>query len=514
MPDSSPHSPNRTRKRFIVLAILFGCVWINYMNRTNISIAGTTIRDDLGIDPLKMGLVFAAFSMTYGWLQISGGALVDGFKTRPFYAAIMFLWSCTTVLQGFVNSLFSLVGLRLSLGFFQAPSYPAHNKMVTRWFPTNERATAIAIYTSAQFLVMALMPPVFVFLMKAVTWKGLFIVTGAVSIVGAFVMYAIYRDPMDHKTVSQEELDHIESGGGMIKDKAAVKYSWTQILVLVLAPLALIFIGYKYSWKGVLLVGIVSALGAYIAYSIKKDPRKRNPPNREDLYPTELESEESKNHSDQGSNPTQSDFNWADFLEAFKHKKLWGVYIGQFCLGSLFVFFLTWFPTYLKDTRGLTLEAMGYWTMIPPLGAFCGVLLSGYISDLLIKQGVSPGTSRKIPVLCGMVIGASIIGANYTDSTGMVIFFMTVALFGNGLASIDWVFISCIAPIRCMGMVGGVFNFIGNLAGISLPIIVGIFAKDGDFEPALIYIAIVSILGFCSYFFLVGKVERIELPER
>ena len=493
MPDSS-QSRIRTRKRFIVLAVLFGCVWINYMNRTNISIAGTTMRDDLSIDPLKMGLVFAAFSMTYGWLQISGGALVDGFKNRPFYAIIMFFWSVSTVLQGFVNSLFSLVGLRLSLGLFQAPSYPAHNKMVTRWFPTDERASAIAIYTSAQFLVLALMPPIFVFLMNAVTWRGLFIITGAVSIIGAFVMYAIYRDPMDDQTVNKEELEYIESGGGLIKDKASVKYSWIQIAVLVITPLALILIGYKYSWKGVLIALAIGALGVYLL-SLNKQTKK-----------DEI--------SDEGGKSDKSEFNWLDFLEAFKHRKLWGVYIGQFCLGSLFVFFLTWFPTYLKDTRGLTLEAMGYWTMIPPLGAFAGVLLSGYISDLLVKKGVSPGTSRKIPVLCGMVIGASIIGANYTDSTGMVVLFSTIALFGNGLASIAWVFISSIAPIRCMGMVGGVFNFIGNLAGISLPIIVGHFASDGNFEPALIYIAVVSIIGFCSYLFLVGKVERIELPER
>lgn len=436
MPDSSLRASNQTRKRFIVLAMLFGCVWINYMNRTNISIAGTTMREDLGIDTVKMGLIFSAFSWTYGWLQIPGGALVDVFRTRPFYALIMFFWSCTTILQGFANSLFALIGLRLSLGVFQAPSYPAHNKMVTRWFPTNERATAIAVYTSAQFLVLALMPPIFVFLMNTVTWRGLFIVTGIVSVLGSFAMYSVYRDPQDHKSVNSEELDHIESGGGLIQ-------------------------------KG----------------------------------------------ANNGLDSTAHKFNWADLAEAFKHRKLWGVYLGQFCLGSLFVFFLTWFPSYLKDTRGLTLDSMGRWAMIPPLGAFCGVLLSGYISDFLIKRGVSPGTSRKVPVLCGMVIGSAIIGANFTDSTGMVIVFMTIALFGNGLASIAWVFISSIAPFRCMGLVGGVFNFIGNLAGISLPIIIGFLARDGNFERALIYIAVVSIIGFFSYLFLVGKVERIELPE-
>ena len=427
----------RTRKRFIVLALLFGCVWINYMNRTNISIAGTTMRDDLGIDPLKMGLIFSAFSWTYGWLQIPGGAMVDVFRTRKFYAVIMFFWSAMTTLTGFANSLASLIGLRLGLGLFQAPSYPAHNKMVTRWFPTNERATAIAVYTSAQFLVLAFMPIIFVGMMNAVSWRGLFIITGLVSILGSFAMYAIYRDPKDHKSVNQAELDYIEEGGGLVHDGGDVK---------------------------------------------PDTPKEK--------------------------------FNWADLAEAFKHRKLWGVYIGQFCLGSLFVFFLTWFPSYLKDTRGLSLESMGWWVMIPPLGAFVGVLLSGTLSDLLVKRGVSPGTSRKIPVLCGMVLGSSIIGANYTDSTGVVVFFMTIALFGNGLASIAWVFISSIAPIRCMGLVGGVFNFIGNLAGISLPIIVGYLAQDGNFESGLMYIAVVSIIGFCSYLFLVGKVERIEIPER
>lgn len=430
-------SPSRTRKRYVILALLFGCVWINYMSRTNISIAGTTMREDLGIDPIKMGLIFSAFSWTYGWLQIPGGAMVDVFRTRPFYGIIMFFWSVATVLQGFATSLFSLIGLRLGLGLFQAPSYPAHNKIVTRWFPTDERASAIAIYTSAQFLVLAFMPVIFVFMMGTVGWRGLFIITGLVSILGAFAMYALYRDPKDHKTVSQSELDYIEAGGGLVHDGGDAK-----------------------------------------------------------------------------SDAPKEKFNWGDLAEAFKHRKLWGVYIGQFCLGSLFVFFLTWFPSYLKDTRGLTLESMGWWVMIPPLGAFVGVLLSGYISDLLIKRGVSPGTSRKIPVLCGMVLGSSIIGANYTDSTGVVVLFMTIALFGNGLASIAWVFISSIAPIRCMGLVGGVFNFIGNLAGISLPIIIGFLARDGNFEAGLIYIAVVSIIGFCSYLFLVGKVERIELPER
>ena len=52
----------------------------------------------------------------------------------------------------------------------------------------------------------------------------------------------------------------------------------------------------------------------------------------------------------------------------------------------------------------------------------------------------------------------------------------------------------------------------GNLSGATVPIIIGWLAKDGDFQPALIFITVVSLIGFCSYFFLVGKIERIEDP--
>ena len=84
---------------------------------------------------------------------------------------------------------------------------------------------------------------------------------------------------------------------------------------------------------------------------------------------------------------------------------------------------------------------------------------------------------------------------------------------GNGLSSITWVFISLLSPKRLIGMIGGVFNFIGGLAAVITPIIIGYLAKDGDFRPALFYIGAMAFLGFFSYLILVGKVERIELKE-
>jgi ACS family D-galactonate transporter-like MFS transporter len=324
----------------------------------------------------------------------------------------------------------ALIGLRASLGVFEAPSYPTNNKIVTSWFPEEERASAIAMYTSGQFIGLAFLTPALVAIQAYYGWRGLFIISGLLGIVWAGIWYLFYRDPQDHETVSEEELALIKAGGGIIED-------------------------------------------------IDKAEGRVN-------------------------------FALSDLAEAFKHPKLWGIYLGQFCMGSLFIFFLTWFPTYLVEYRGLDFIKSGFLASIPFLAAFFGVLLAGFSSDFLVRRGISKEASRKGPILVGMLLSISIIGANYTDNTAWIIFFLAVAFFGNGLASITWVFVSLLAPTRLIGLVGGVFNFIGGLAGVVTPTVIGYLVEDGDFSPALFFIGGMAFLGFCSYLFLVGKIERVE----
>lgn len=122
----------------------------------------------------------------------------------------------------------------------------------------------------------------------------------------------------------------------------------------------------------------------------------------------------------------------------------------------------------------------GFLASAPFLAAFVGVLLSGFVSDALVKKGVSLGIARKTPIIVGLLLSTSIIGANYVNSTSLIIMFMAIAFFGNGLASITWVFVSTLAPKHLVGLTGGVFNFIGGLASIIVPIVIGFLAKGGN----------------------------------
>ena len=190
------------------------------------------------------------------------------------------------------------------------------------------------------------------------------------------------------------------------------------------------------------------------------------------------------------------------------------MYFGQFALTSTLWFFLTWFPTYLVQARGMDFVKAGFLASLPFLAAFVGVLSPGLLSDFMVRRGASLGLARKVPIVAGLLLSISIIGANFVDEPALIIAFLTLAFFGNGLASITWSLVSAIAPERLLGLTGGVFNFVGNLSGITVPIVIGYLARDYGFSAGLTYIAVLALLGALSYVFVVGTVERLPDHER
>jgi MFS transporter, ACS family, D-galactonate transporter len=420
-----------TKVRYSILAAVFVNVVINYMDRSNISVAGSVISKELNLDSVKMGYVFAAFGWTYASLQIPGGILADRYGIRLLYTVTLITWSLVTIGIGFVTGFAALVILRILIGALEAPSYPMNNRIVTSWFPENERASAIATYTSGQFIGLAFLTPALSFIQLYAGWRGLFFITGLVGVIWGVAWYFFYRSPKEHATVNEAELEFIEKGGGLMEGKRETR----------------------------------------------------------------------------GGSPA---FKWKDLRLVLSKRKLWGIYIGQFCLGGTLLFFLTWFPKYLVEYRKMDFIKSGLYGSLPFLCAFFGVLLSGFLSDYLVRRNVSAAIARKAPVVIGLLLSVSIIGANYVTEPTWVIFFMSLSFFGNGLASITWVFVSLLAPKDLLGLTGGTFNFIGGLASIIVPIVIGYLVKGGDFSPALIFIGCLAFAGAMSYIFLVGKIERIR----
>src|SRR4051812_48173906 len=160
-----------TKIRYNILFLIFITVVINYMDRSNLAVAASAIGKEYQFSSVQMGLLLSAFSWTYILFQIPGGMLVKRYAPRVFYAVSLIVWSVFTVMQGCARGFMTLFGLRMATGMAEAPAYPINNRVVSSWFPDTERASAIAIYTSGQFLGLAFLMPVLTKIQLYAGWR-------------------------------------------------------------------------------------------------------------------------------------------------------------------------------------------------------------------------------------------------------------------------------------------------------------------------------------------------------
>jgi ACS family glucarate transporter-like MFS transporter len=111
-----------------------------------------------------------------------------------------------------------------------------------------------------------------------------------------------------------------------------------------------------------------------------------------------------------------------------------------------------------------------------------------------------------------MVLATTVVLCNYVKSSVAVVAIMAFAFFGKGLAAIGWAVIADASPKQIIGLTGGVFNAIGNIAGIVTPIVIGyILAATGTFNGALIFVALHPLIAIFGYLVVVGEIKRVVL---
>ncbi|EIU8528849.1 MFS transporter [Salmonella enterica subsp. enterica serovar Oranienburg] len=425
--------------RYLILVVVFLITSVNYADRATLSIAGSSVAKELGLDPGDMGLIFSAFGWAYLVMQIPGGWLLDKYGSKKVYTWSLFFWSIFTFLQGFVElmplawTVISLFFLRFMLGFSEAPSFPANARIVAAWFPTNERATATACFNAGQYFALALFSPLLGWLTFAWGWQHVFTVMGIIGFILTFIWVRYVHNPSEHPMISRQELKYITDGGAIIDmdTKSAAK---------------------------------------------------------------------------------KSSGGWTSVKQMLTNRMLMGVFLGQYFINSITWFFLTWFPIYLVQQRGMSILNVGFIASIPAICGFAGGILGGVCSDWLLKKGMSITAARKIPIVFGMLLATSLILCNYIESHVVVVSLMALAFFGKGFGALGWTVVSDVAPKEAAGMCGGLFNAFGNVASIVTPLVIGYLVKEmHSFNSALIFVGASAIAAMLCYLLVVGKISRMEL---
>ena len=156
---------NSTRARslrshqVITLSLLFLAGVVNFLDRSSLSIANTTIRAEMHLNATQMGWLLSAFSLAYGLAQLPLIGLLDRVGTRSVLGAGLALWSAAQLLTGFVRNFQSFLVLRVLLGAGEAPFYPSGVRSVREWFTIDTRGRATAVMSMSQTLSLAVAPP-------------------------------------------------------------------------------------------------------------------------------------------------------------------------------------------------------------------------------------------------------------------------------------------------------------------------------------------------------------------
>jgi len=213
-----------------------------------------------------------------------------------------------------------------------------------------------------------------------------------------------------------------------------------------------------------------------------------------------------------GQQKAGTPFSWRNMGQLMRKRQVIGAAIGQFAGNCTLVFFLTWFPSYLATERHMEWLKVGIFAVMPYMAASVGVLLGGWLSDRLLKRTGNANLGRKLPIVGGLLLASTIVGANYVDSNVAVIAIMSIAFFGQGAVNLGWTLITDVAPKQLVGLTGGLFNLCTNLAGIVTPIVIGIIVdRTGSFVGALAFISALALLGVVAYVFILGDVRRVQM---
>jgi ACS family glucarate transporter-like MFS transporter len=206
------------RVRWILIVWIFIISSVAYLDRVNISIASHYIVQEYHLSNIQLGYIFSAFVLAYALFQAPGGRLSDRYGPRRVLTFATVWWALFTCLttaipRAILGVVVAFICVRFLLGAGEAVMYPASNRLVAKWIPTNERGRANGLIFAGVGAGAGITPPLITFIMLRGGWRLSFWVSALLGLIAGAVWFWLARDdPEQHPWVSARELETIRSG--------------------------------------------------------------------------------------------------------------------------------------------------------------------------------------------------------------------------------------------------------------------------------------------------------------
>jgi len=208
--------PVRTHFRWVIVAMLCAIACVMYIDRINLMVAITSMKQEFAFSEEVRGSILSAFLFGYAFGLVPGGWLADRFGARRVLAAAGVSWSVLTVLTASIRPEMGgawlaatdiLFLVRFLLGVCEACAWPAFGRAMAQWMRRSERALASGLIHSGSGTGGAVASIVVAWIIPYLGWREAFVLSALVTfLVTLWWIWQSADDPARHRRVSQAEL--------------------------------------------------------------------------------------------------------------------------------------------------------------------------------------------------------------------------------------------------------------------------------------------------------------------
>jgi MFS family permease len=211
--------PARTR-----VVTLFGLVLaLSGADAATVGAVAPQLKASLGIGTTEIGLLSTVSLLVGALFVIPVGFLVDRFKRMPLLSGSIVLWSVASLASAFAGSYETLLITRLALGAVTATAGPAIASLTGDYFPAHERARVYAYILGGEVAGTAVGFIVSGTIASAISWRGAFV---ALAIPGFFLARTLWRTVPEPLRGGQSHLERGVEDLHKAVEEASIKLDW------------------------------------------------------------------------------------------------------------------------------------------------------------------------------------------------------------------------------------------------------------------------------------------------
>ncbi|MDI6410305.1 MFS transporter [Streptomyces albus] len=477
LPDGAARAPGadrppRLRARWAVLAADFMVLGLNYADRAAIGVAAPYIIKEFGFSETAFGWILSIFAVSYAPFGLIGGWAADRFGPRKAMGWAALAWSAFTAATAAGVGFVSFLIIRILFGAAEGPQATVTAKLMNTWFPRRELGTAVGVANAATPLGGAVGTPVVVAVIEATNgnWRAPFVIFGVIGVLFAIGWFAVVRDsPEQHPWVRPAELREIRAPHG---DRTARSGQGTRS-----EP------------------GTPGDAGA---------PGEGDGSTEHDTRPA-------------GGAAEPESAQLPGMWHYVARPVIWATALAYFGYAWILNVFLTWFPTYLVNERGIDLAQLAVAGAIPWVGGCVGMIAGGVATDWLVRRLGAAATVRRWTIVICLVCTALLFGCiALVEDTGQAVALMAVIVFLLYFTGAQyWTVVAEEVPGPRYGSVAGVVQFIAGCAGFLAPLVTGAVVEHARSWATAFTIAVVIAVAGALLLAVAGRrkpARDTELP--